>query len=91
MVKIAQVGIEYNSQKAAETDDVGLANEFKGKAKALNYNLASFSWPGWDEPGFMDIPTDILALGLQAAHENLRLAIELKKEEVRVSRAHWAI
>ncbi|MEK6222025.1 MAG: hypothetical protein N2D54_07230 [Chloroflexota bacterium] len=90
-MNIAQAGIEFNTQKAQEAGDDALADEYKGKAKALNYNLASYTWPGWDEPGFTDIPADILALGLQAAQENLRLAIELKKEEVRVSRAHWAI
>src|SRR5689334_21284785 len=34
--------------------------------KAIAYNIASFAWPGWDEPGIMISPTDA-ALAMDAA------------------------
>jgi len=30
-----------------------LAESLKGTAKGLSYNLGSFCWPGWDEPGIV--------------------------------------
>src|SRR5690349_9328805 len=35
-------------------------------AKRLCYNLSSFTWDGWDEPGFVITSSD-LAVGLDAA------------------------
>jgi len=59
-------------------------------AKRLCYNLASFTWDGWDEPGFAITSSD-LAVGLDAANANLRLAMELNKAELALSRAYWML
>ena len=59
-------------------------------AKALAFNLASFTWPGWAEPGITLTPAHIAA-GYQAARLNLRLAEELKRPEKAKAKAHWLL
>jgi hypothetical protein len=61
-----------------------------GKVKAMAYNLASFTWPGWDEPG-ITISPEHLKLGRVAADLNLRLAIELNRPPAKVANAHWIV
>ena len=64
--------------------------ELRSKAKAMAFNLASFVWPGWDEPGIEIEPGD-LKLGLDAAKTNLRLAAKLDKGDLPLARAHWMV
>ena len=59
-------------------------------AKGFTYDIASFTWPGWNEKG-IEISEEALAEGLQAAHANLRLAIQLKKDPLAMSRAYWML
>ena len=54
------------------------------------YDLASFTWPGWDEPGIKVTQSDMWA-GLDAAKANLRLGKELNKGDLPLSRAHWML
>jgi hypothetical protein len=56
----------------------------------LAYDIGSFTWPGWEEPGIRPTPDEI-AFGRECASLNLRLAIELNKPPLRVSMAHWLI
>ncbi|RYX85035.1 hypothetical protein EON83_07245 [bacterium] len=58
--------------------------------KAIAYNLASFTWPGWDESGIQIGHTD-LTIGLSAAKINLRLAHELNKGNLPLARANWML
>lgn len=58
--------------------------------KAMNYDLASFCWPGWDEPGIAPTAEDIAA-GEAAANENLRLADELRKGDVPMGNAWFMV
>jgi len=67
-----------------------LAESLKSTAKGLSYNIGSFCWPGWDEPGII-VGATALAIGRDAAALNLRLALELDKGDVPLSRAHWLI
>jgi len=62
--------------------------EILSKIKTIAYNVASFLWPGWDEEG-LEITPDQRELGRQAADLNLRLAHDLDKPAIAVSRAHW--
>lgn len=90
VVAVAHGGIRYCLAKIGESADRDGASFFGGKAKTLAANLASFTWPGWDETGI--VPTaDDLAEGLRAAELNLRLAVELGKPEERVQDAHWLL
>jgi hypothetical protein len=62
----------------------------KGHAKAIAYNLGSFTWPGWDEPGIVITDRD-LAIGLDAAKLNLRLGEQLQRGPLPLSRAYWLL
>ena len=57
--------------------DPETAARFSGHAKALAYDLASYTWPGWDEPG-IGIRTRDLEAGFAAARLNLQLAEALE-------------
>jgi hypothetical protein len=91
-IMLGRAGAQY-ALAAAErlaTSDPALASELRGKAKAMTYNLASFTWPGWDEPGITITAAD-LAVGLDAAKANLRLGRELSRGPLPLSRAHWML
>jgi DNA-binding transcriptional MerR regulator len=66
------------------------AYELRSRAKGLMYDLASFSWPGWDEPDVEIGPSDAVA-GLAAARSNLAMAVQLEKGDLATSRAHWML
>jgi hypothetical protein len=66
------------------------ADGLRSQAKALSYDLASFTWAGWDEPGIVITPPEARA-GYAAARANLALATELEKGELPRSRAHWIL
>jgi tetratricopeptide (TPR) repeat protein len=66
------------------------AEELRGKAKAICYNIASFAWRGWGEEGITITSSDEL-IGMDAARANLRLAIELGKGDLPLSRAYWIL
>jgi len=66
------------------------ARELRALAKALSYDLASFTWSGWDEPGIVITPPEARA-GYAAARANLAFAIELDKGEMPRARAHWML
>lgn len=70
--------------------DEKAAARFRSAAKAMAYNIASFSWPGWDEPGITITPDDVAA-GVGEARLNLELARELEKGDIALSRAHWLV
>jgi hypothetical protein len=65
-----------------------LAHALRPQAKAMAYDVGSFTWPGWEEPG-INPTTDDLAFGRQCAGLNLSLAIELNKPVEKVASAHW--
>lgn len=87
-IQIGQAGIETGMKQASEYP--GHAPEIKGAVKAIHYDLASFTWPGWDEPG-IEITPEQLALGLESARKNLDLAFELKRDALPLSRAYWML
>ena len=86
---IAQAGIGIALARAVSAEK-DLAYERRSTAKALCYNIASFTWNGWHEPGIAITNSD-LAAGLDAAKANLRLARELNKGDLPLSRAYWML
>lgn len=66
------------------------AYELRSQAKALSYDLASFTWAGWDEPGIVITPPEARA-GCAAARANLAFAKELEQGELPRARAHWIL
>jgi hypothetical protein len=74
---------------ARETDH-SRRYSLRSAAKAMCYDLASFTWPGWNESGIIIAASD-LEVGLDAARANLRLGEELNKGDLPLSRAHWML
>jgi hypothetical protein len=90
-VQIAQAGAHCCLTVAARDGlDPTQAMKLRGIAKGLTYDIASFTWPGWNEPGITISATD-LALGMDAARANLRMARELNRGDLPMSRAHWML
>ena len=87
-IQIGQAGITRGEQLAAQFPEK--ENKIMSQVKGIYYNLASFTWPGWDEPDIKITPEQV-QLGLAAAKENFRLAIELKKDALPLSRACWML
>ncbi len=86
---LAYAGVSRLLAEARRADD-DQAYVLRSFAKGLVYDLASFTWPGWDEPGIEISPTDA-AGGLAAARSNLAMAIDLDKGDLAISRAHWML
>lgn len=87
-IQIGQAGIVFSEQLLAKYPDQ--ADEILAKQKALYYNLASFTWPGWNEKG-ITVSEEQVQLGLEAARHNLRLAKQLRKVALPCSRAYWML
>jgi hypothetical protein len=90
VVALAHAGITYALTAATATPDAEAATKLRSVAKAISYDLASFTWDGWAEPGIVLTETH-LAFGLEAARANLRLAQELNKGDLPLSRAYWMV
>ncbi len=92
VIIMARAGIQYCLTKSDELKmpEPILAREIKKKARIISYNLASFSWPGWDEKGINIGHSDII-IGLDAARLNLRLVKELNEDDGKLSVAYWGI
>lgn len=91
MVKmLGQAGIQYcliQGQVSAKSDKAK-SDRILSYAKTIAYDLASFTWPGWQEKG-ITLSTDDLKLGLNAAKLNLRLAKSLKKPAIKMAYSYW--
>jgi hypothetical protein len=91
MVIIGRAGILFCLTQSHATGLTAQdAEQLRSTAKGLAYDIGSFTWPGWEEPGINPTPDEI-AFGHDCARLNLRLAIELKKPLSRVSMAHWLL
>jgi len=90
VIAIALAGIQYGLMASGAASHPDTAVKIKSVAKGLAYDLASFTWPGWDESG-IEIGSSDLAIGLEAAKANLRFAKELDKGDLPLSRAYWML
>jgi hypothetical protein len=91
VVVIGRAGILYClGQSLSAGISPEAADELRSAAKGLAYDIGSFTWPGWEEPGIHPTSEEI-SLGRECAALNLRLAIELKKPPARISMAHWLV
>jgi hypothetical protein len=79
LIEIGRAGILYC-----------LAHSLRAQAKAMAYDVGSFTWPGWEEAGIDPKPAD-LAFGRRCASFNLALAIELTKPADKLASAHWLV
>jgi tetratricopeptide (TPR) repeat protein len=93
LVAFGRAGMQYGLTAAVAAERAGEAERaaaLRWSAKRCAYNVASFVWPGWDEPGVAVTRADVV-VGLDAAKLNLRLARELEKGDPALSRAHWLV
>jgi hypothetical protein len=91
-VLLARCGIQHGLTSAAALPQTEAERRgaLRSKAKAIAYNLASFTWPGWDEQGIVCDASSI-AIGYDAAKLNVRLAKELNKGDLPLSRGLWML
>jgi hypothetical protein len=78
VITLTQAGIAYTTARP----------ELHKTAAALAYNLASFCWPGWNEPGITLTPAQI-AIGNLAAQQHAQLVSTLHSDPIKKSRAAW--
>lgn len=90
VVAIATAGIGYALHCARTGSETALTQAALASAKKMSYNLASFTWPGWAEPG-IDISPAEARLGLEAARLNLALTAEFELGTFAPHRAHWML
>jgi hypothetical protein len=92
VITFARAGIHYCLTKpgASGKRSSKELKELKGYAKVISYNLASFTWPGWNDKD-IKISSQDLEIGLDAAKLNLRLARELKRGVIPMSMAYWVL
>lgn len=92
MIALSRAGIQYGLTEAERcaADQPDVASSLRGTAKALAFNLASNTWPGWNDEGITLTASD-RRIGLDAARLNLRLAVELKRDHLPLCNAHWVI
>jgi len=90
MTMVGRRGIQFGLEQANRTDSAKLADKLKATAKEISYNLGANTWPAWEDEGIAIAGSD-LVVGLDAARTNLRLAIELKRDAVPMTDAHWLL
>ena len=90
MIALSRAGIQHALTTGQRVTDPKEVYAFRSSAKALAYNLASFTWPGWNEKDIILTQSD-LAIGLDAARLNLRLAEELNRPKKAMANAQWAV
>lgn len=89
MIAVGRAGIQFGLQ-AADDGGADHADDLRGAAKAMAFNLAANTWPGWNDEGICLTRSDRL-VGLDAAHLNLRLARELRRDDLALCNAHWIL
>jgi hypothetical protein len=92
MILTARAGIHYTLDQARrnEATNPEAARTLRRAAKTIAYNLGANCWPGWKDEGITINPTD-LAIGMDAARLNLRLAVELERPAEPMANAHWLL
>lgn len=92
VVILASAGVQLalGTAKFLEGSDPDTSVKLARAAKAMLYNLASFTWDGWDEPG---IPIGAIErrIGLDAAKANLHLSLRLERPESKLRRDYWML
>jgi len=92
MLAVAKAGIAYclsAAERAGATDPVAAAT-LKTKAKAIAYNAAANSWPGWGDEGIVIAPSHI-ADASDLAQRSLELVEDLKLGHRQVGTSQWLV
>jgi hypothetical protein len=89
-MSIGSAGVTFGLTRSLVEPDKAIAEQLRGTAKAIAYNLGSFCWPGWGEPG-IEIGKRECSFGYDAACCNLRLGTELKRPSKGMGNAYWLV
>ena len=73
---------------ALDRKDAAAAREFHYAAKRMATNVASFTWPGWAEPG-VTISPEQMRQGLMFARYSVRLLHELDPTAAQLAYTYW--
>jgi hypothetical protein len=90
VITLGQAGLarmQAQGERSAGRDEAATRAAREARS-ALSYNLASFCWPGWNEPG-ITIGEAELRAGYEAAQQHLALARELGLGDLHMARATW--
>ena len=84
------VGIHYCLSRAAghDANDAAEAKNLRIKARWMANNVASFTWPGWNEPG-VTISREQMRQGLAFARYSIRQLHELELDARQCANTHW--
>jgi hypothetical protein len=69
----------------AESDE--RATQIRQAVKALTFNLAADTWPGWDEG--LEITDQMMVLGIGAARLHMEMVEQLGEGDAARSNSHW--
>lgn len=92
VVALSRANIQFALAAALARDaiDAGAARRLRIRAKKTAFNLAAFTWPGWDEPGAALRPCHHRA-GRDGARCMLRLVEAIDDEPGAWAHALWAV
>ena len=92
VVTFAQQGIDLGVANARQVQNTNsqLATALQLSAATLAYNLASFTWPGWNEPG-IEITSAHLTKGFQSAQLAVQLMTEANGEPPAMFGVNWVL
>jgi hypothetical protein len=88
MIRVAQTGIAYCLDRAAE--DPARAAALRRQGQIIAFNSAANCWPGWGDDGIA-IDSAQLAAGVRLAAASAALVAELELPELAQGNAQWLI
>ena len=90
VIHFGHAGIHYCLAAALALDekDAAAARERRYAAKRMATNVASFTWPGWDEPG-VTISPEQMQQGLMCARYSVRQLHELDPTAAQLAYTYW--
>lgn len=90
VLHFGSAGIHFCLADALARDgkDAAAARELRLAAKRMATNVASFTWPGWDEPGIAITPEQ-RRQGLEFARYSVRQLHELDPTAAQLAFTHW--
>ena len=90
VLHFAGAGVHYclAAALALDGEDPTAAGELRCAAKRMATNAASFTWPGWDEPGVTILPEQ-MQQGLMYARFSVRQLHELDPTAAQLAFTYW--
>lgn len=87
MIFVFQQAIVHGKAVAEDVSHTEYKFEIQSLIKGLYYDLGANTWPGWGDEGIIISPEE-MAIGYQAAQDNLMWADILRKPHIPLGRAY---